>query len=376
MKILVCFLTLLFSGVAFAGGRAPDLAHDHRFCGWLYGSRNPATMNAAYDTFAAHASEMDAVHPTWFHVTGPTTIDARSVGFEDRRVMSHTTPGGARTKLVPTVQAEDLPDRAHAHTMLHDSALRALHVAAIVRLVTERGYDGIDLDYEHLDETLGPGETPRAERAAFSAFVAEAAVALHARGKVLTLAVPVSEGGNDEIYDYDALSAAADSVHVMGYDFHYEQGPHAGPVAPLGWIRRAISYVGSIDGGSRKGRFLLGLPNYGLVGQAEICAPSSACAALAGPGYRASTTHMDGCSMDGEQTDPGRAPNQTLSDGREIFFDDVLSLEEKVLAAEQGGLGGVAYWSMGGEPVEPGARTFFEMVRAHYPALPGGQSVR
>jgi spore germination protein YaaH len=372
-KTLVGLFTLLASGAALACDSAPDPAHDHRFCGWLYGSRNPAVMSASYDTFAAHAGEMDAVHPTWFHVTAPTTIEARSIGFEDPRVMDHTTARGARTKLVPTIQAEDLPDRAHAHTMLHDSRLRAAHVAAIVRLVTERGYDGVDLDYEHLGSTLRPGETRAAERAAFSAFVAETAKALHARGKVLTLAVPVSGGGAGEIYDYDALSLAADRVHVMGYDFHYEQGPHAGPVAPLGWIRDVVSYIGSIDGGQRKGRFLLALPNYGLVGDSEICAPSTACAGLAGPSYRTTTAHMDGCSMDDGHTDPGRAPNQTLPDGREVFFDDVLSLEEKVGVAEQGGLGGVAYWSIGGEPAGPRTRTFFEMVREHFPAAAGAQ---
>lgn len=372
MKHLACLPALMALVTALVCGHDSEAAAafsgPHRFCGWLYGSRNPAIMNASYDTFAAHAGEMDAVHPTWWHVTGPTTIEPRSIGFEDPRVMSRTTPGGGRTKLIPTIQAEDMPDRAHAHAMLHDASLRRRHIQAIVRLVTEHGYDGIDLDYEHLNQTLRPGETARGERRAFSRFITECAHALHAAGKVLTLAVPVTEGRDDETYDYDALSAAADHVHVMGYDFHYEEGPHAGPVSPLGWIRGVVDYVGSIDGGRRKERFVLGLPNYGLVGQAELCAPSRSCAALAGPGYRTSTSHMDRCSLDGHLIEPGRAPNQVLADGREVFFDDIASLEEKVTAAAHGGLGGVAYWSIGGEPDQPGSKTFFEMVRTHFPS--------
>jgi spore germination protein YaaH len=337
---------------------------EHRFCGWLYASRDPELMNQAYDTFADHAEDLDAVHPTWFHVTSLTGIEARSVGFEDPRVMDNTTGGGGRTKLVPTIQAEHRPDRDLAHTIINDPALRRRHVAAIVDLVTSHGYDGIDLDYEHLDQTLGPGQSIRSERQAFSAFVAEVAAALHAAGKTLTLAVPVADAP-EEVYDYEALSASADHVHVMGYDYHYEDGPHGGPVAPLGWIHKAVSYIASIDGGRRRDRFILGLPNYGLVGT-KACEPSLRCLEMAGDEYRTTTDHMDQCPF-GDGTDPGRAPNQTLADGQTMFFDDLTSLEEKVLAAAEGGLGGVSYWSIGGEPDRPGPRTFFEMVRRHFP---------
>lgn len=341
----------------------PDREGEHRFCGWLYGSRNPDLLNRAYGTFAAHAEDFDAVHPTWWHVTGLTTIEARSVGFEDPRVMDNTTRGGKRTKLIPTIQAEDQPDRDYAHAILNNPDLRRRHVAAIVDLVTSHGYDGIDLDYEHLSATLGPGQTVHTERQAFSTFVAEAAAALHAAGKTLSLAVPVV-GSRRGIYDYEALSAHADHIHVMGYDYHYEQGPHGGPVAPLGWIRDVVDYIGSIDGGLRRDRFILGMPNYGLVGT-TVCNPSLRCLEMAGAGYRTSTEHMDHCAMGG--ADPGRTPNATLADGQVMFFDDLASLEEKVIVAAEGGLGGVSYWSIGGEPDRPGARTFFEMVRSHFP---------
>ena len=334
---------------------------EHRFCGWLYGSRNPVTLNTAYDTFAAHAGELDAVHPTWFHVTSLTDITARSIGFEDRRVMANTTSSGKHARLIPTVQAEDLPDRVFAHRIINDPALRRRHVEALVELTVSRGYDGLDLDYEHLGQTLEPGQTTRTERAAFSAFVTEAAEAMHAAGKELTLAVPVQGGSPDEIYDYDALSAAADHVHIMGYDYHYEGGPHPGPVAPLGWIREVVAHAASIDGGSRKERFVLSVPNYGLRGSV-VCNPTLDCLAQAGEGYRTTTPHMKH-----EGVDPGRSPNQTLADGVELYFDDITSLEEKVEAAAQGGLGGVGYWAIGGEPDRPGDRTFFEMVRSHFP---------
>ncbi len=53
-----------------------------------------------------------------------------------------------------------------------------------------------------------------------------------------------------------------------------------------------------------------------------------------------------------------------------MFFEDLGSLEERVEAAQRGGLGGITYWAMGGEPEAPGPggpRTFFQMVRSHFP---------
>jgi spore germination protein YaaH len=341
--------------------------HDHRFCGWIYPSRNQAARDRAYDTFAAHAADFSAVHPVWWHVASPTRIEEHAAGADDPRVLENTTARGKKTRLVPTIEATDRPDLEYVHAIINDPALRHAHVAAIVEIVERNGYDGIDLDYEHLSTALGKGQTLATERAAFNAFVAEAAAALHAHGKELTLALPVV-GSARGVYDYEALSAHADHIHVMGYDYHYEGGPHLGPVAPLGWIEDAVHYIRTLDGGRRTSRFILGVPNYGLRGdRSELCSPTTACLALVGGHYRPTTDHMSHCGLE-DHVDPGRAPNGVTAQGERVYFDDLASLEEKVEAAEKGQLGGIAYWSIGGEPEVPGRETFFHMVRRHFPA--------
>jgi len=231
--------------------------------------------------------------------------------------------------------------------------------------VMSNGYDGIDIDYEHLTSALGPKETVEAERAAFSTFITELSRELHARGKELSLAVPVVTEPEGGAFDYDALSAAADQVHVMSYDFHWHGGPHPGPVAPLAWVKQAVSYIGSIEGGARRSKFILGLPNYGLLGRESVdsCEPSSKCLELVGEGYETSSDHMSECSIEGgEHLASGRTPNRVLANGDHVFFEDLSSLEEKVIAAKEGMLGGVTYWSIGGEPEGDG---FFRMIERH-----------
>lgn len=362
-------------------------AAPHRFCGWIYSTfPSPADAELAYDTFAAHASELNAVHPHWWRVDSPTTFANHAEGhpepyrgFHDPRVLSHTTPGGGTTRLMPMIGASTLPDYLHVHRMINDPELRRRHVRALVSLVTDNGYDGLDLDYEHLDplyleHDYSPGQDGLTERAAFTAFVAEAARALHAIGKTLSLAVPVRIDPPNPVFDYEALGRAADTLHVMAYDFHYDGGPHAGPVSPLGWVEAGIADIVSIDGGRLASKVVLGLPNYGMRGPEEgggvathDCAPSSACLTLASGTYQTETDHMSHCDQSKQRYRPGRSPNKALSSGEHLFFEDLASLEEKVAAAAHAGLGGITSWGIGGEPVGPSGRTYFQMVREYYP---------
>jgi spore germination protein YaaH len=88
--------------------------------------------------------------------------------------------GGTKTLIIPTITADDGDQPTWTSTIINDATLRAQHEAAIVNLVLSKHYDGIDLDYEHLQTT---------DRAAFSTFAAELSALLHAQGKTLSFAV-------------------------------------------------------------------------------------------------------------------------------------------------------------------------------------------
>jgi spore germination protein YaaH len=334
----------------------------HRFCGWLQATGwVPVEQDPNYLDFVAHAAEFDAVHPTWYSLASTTTF-APSYGEGSSLVLANTTAGGKRTLLIPTIAAADGSQPAWASQMVNDAGLRAQHEAAIVNLVLTKGYDGIDLDYEHLQDSDKPG---------FSTFAQELGALLHAQGKTLSFAVGGLMSNNYSHWDYDALSAAADQLHVMGYDFHY-LGSHSGPVTPLGWIQLVLAYIDTVGGGTRAGKFILGLPNYGLAaspgGNTSWYGSSMDSINLVGGNYATTTTHMASCSYtNGVSMASGRAPNGTSSAGQIVYFDDIASHEEKVAAAQAAGLGGITYWTIGGEPDRPGTRSWFDMVRSYFP---------
>jgi spore germination protein YaaH len=333
----------------------------HHFCGWLQATGYVALeQDPGYLAFVAHAADYDAVHPMWYYLSSSTTFKA-AYGEGSSMVLMNTTAGGKRTLLIPTIAAADGSQPQWASTMLHDATLEAQHIAAIMNLVTTKGYDGIDLDYEHLSST---------DRDAFSAFAETLAAQLHAKGKTLSFAVNGMTTHTYAQLDYDRLSAAADQLHVMGYDFHY-LGSHPGPVTPLGWIQQVAANIKTVAGGARTGKFILGLPNYGLAGSdsgtTTWFGSSMDCINLVGGVYDTTTTHMSVCPLtNGTSMAAGRAPNAMSSKGH-LYFDDLLSLEEKVQVAKNAGLGGITYWTIGGEPDRPGTRTFWQMIRAYYP---------
>ena len=139
--------------------------------------------------------------------------------------------------------------------ILHDPALRHQHVAAIVALVQRNHYAGIDIDYEELRA---------GDQQAFTQFITELAAALHARGKVLSVAVfpRTSSAGSSQstaAQNYAAIGKIADQVRIMGYNYHWANSS-PGAVAPIGWVRSVLKYATSQIPASK---VVLGIPLFG-----------------------------------------------------------------------------------------------------------------
>lgn len=93
--------------------------------------------------------------------------------------------------------------------LLADSGMQDAHIANIVQLCEEQGFDGVEIGYR--------GVSPE-ERDAYSSFIGALADALHAEGLQLSVAVdrptPTDGGWDTGGYDWAALGAAADAVKV------------------------------------------------------------------------------------------------------------------------------------------------------------------
>lgn len=132
-----------------------------------------------------------------------------------------------------------------------------------------KDYDGIDLDYEHLDPSL---------KSDYSKFLREVSTALHGIGKKLSISVdnyPTSTWKTPEgdFYDPKVIGETCDLIRVMCYDFYWAPGwtwkgrktknhplpSGIGPTSSYRWARNGMRFW--LSQVPRK-KLVMGLPAY------------------------------------------------------------------------------------------------------------------
>jgi spore germination protein YaaH len=221
-----------------------------------------------------------------------------------------------------------------AAAMLANAASRETHAAAITQLVIANAYDGIDIDYERV---------PTSARANFSAFVATLASKLHAANKKLSITVYAKTSDRENwdgpgSQDWAAIGAAADSVKIMAYDYHWSTSA-PGAIAPLTWLDQVTSYAEQTIAGPK---IMIGLPWYGYDWPASGAASSASFASAQQTALNNNATI---------QHDPSSGEPFFSYAGRTVYFQDAAGYTAKVdlLKQKHPGIGGFAHWSAGVE---------------------------
>ncbi len=240
-------------------------------------------------------------------------------------------------RIVPTVTnlRDGDWDPEVVQTVLHDPAAMDTHVDALVELAVTNGYDGIDIDYEHLRAR---------DREVYSEFLTKLGTALHAAGKRLTTAVhpKTTEAGDDErnvAQDYRAIGAAVDQVRVMTYDYSWETSP-PGPVAPADWVEDVISWTVTRIPAEKVilGIVLLG---YDWGDGPGVTVDYEQASALAQSHGVTMQRFGDGSPWFGYRDSSGVQ--------HEVWYEDARSIRTKLELVDEYRLGGAFFWRLGGE---------------------------
>lgn len=284
----------------------------------------------AMTSFSENADLYGSASPFWYLFTSTGTV-SRYSGAEDESVLSTLRNAGVR--VIPTITNDFDPVRVS--TMLASSSARAAHVEALGDLVQAKGYDGIDVDYEALHA---------ADRDRFSLFLSELSSALHAAGKVLTVAVhpKTSDTGTwngPQAQDYAAIGAVADRVRVMAYDYSWSTSP-AGPISPLSWVKDVAAYsVSRIP--AAKIELGMNLYGYDWVGSR-------------GEGVTFDTTQARRTSFGATRMWDATTAEPSFSyvsggTTHVVHYADAQSVAARLAVVDSYGLGGAAFWRLGGE---------------------------
>jgi spore germination protein len=189
------------------------------------------------------------IMPFWYTIeaNGDVILHPQGGDYEDMAFVAELQSKGIR--VIPTISNDPKPeggfDAQVVSDILGSSVNTQRHIASIVGLVRDKGYDGVTIDYENMHA---------ADKDAFSRFMKDLSVALHAldtptRQMVLATALhaKTSEPGTwngPQAHDYAAVGQAADMVQIMTLDEHVGEDP-PGPVASIGWVNQVLKYAAS-----------------------------------------------------------------------------------------------------------------------------------
>ncbi|MDI3316730.1 MAG: S-layer homology domain-containing protein [Bacillota bacterium] len=221
------------------------------------------------------------------------------------------------------------------HRVLADPAAQQRLIQNILT-VASRGYSGVNIDFEYLQN---------ADRDLFTQFATTLAQRLHAQNLLLTIDLPwrdaasANSWGHD--FDYAALGKVADYLIIMTYDQHYP-GSAPGPVGSLPWMQQGLAWAVQQAPAQK---ILLGIPAY-----ADDWAPGQPTRAWYIEGARNLIAKY------GVQPIPHPDLGETQffytdSSGvrHEVWFTDNAGLAAKLGLVRQYGLAGAAIWKFGYE---------------------------
>lgn len=222
--------------------------------------------------------------------------------------------------------------------VVNDETAKAQLIEELVNQITERGFEGVDIDFEYI---LAEDRIPFAE------FVSEVRIAINALGYPVSVALApkTSDTQTGLLYegkDYALLGEAADYVLLMTYEWGYTFGP-AMAVAPLNKVREVVEYSLTKIPAEK---INLGIPNYGYDWTLPFVRGTSKAQNI-GNIEAVQIAIAQGAQIQFDAV--SQSPFFTyVQNGltHEVWFEDVRSIHAKFGLVQEYGLRGMSYWQI------------------------------
>jgi len=244
--------------------------------------------------------------------------------------------------MLTSINEEGFFSSERAELLLSNPEIQERFIDDVVRLVGERGYAGVEFDYEYIPAEYADD---------YAALIARTRDRLAPDGYVVFADLAPKESDNKQglLYsghDYRAVGDAADKVLLMTYEYGYTYGPPMA-VAPVGPVSRVVEYaVGVIP----PEKILLGEPNYGYDWTLPYVEGESKAQSLSNV-EAVELAAERGVSI--EYNEVSQAPffnyyDQTPSGPvlHEVWFSDARSVDASLRLIDRYGIDGTGVWNI------------------------------
>lgn len=224
------------------------------------------------------------------------------------------------------------------HTLLNSPQLQQRVLWQLGRVMQDKGFGGIDLDFEYI---------PAEDRYRYPEFVELVRQVLSPFGYQVSVALApkISSDQAGLLYegmDYRRLGEAADQVLLMTYEWGYAYGPPMA-VAPIHMVRRVAEYALTQIPAQK---IQLGIPNYGYDWPLPYESGVTRARTLGNvEAVRLAIEHGAGIQFDRQAQSPYFHYTQN-GIRHEVWFEDVRSYRAKFALVKELGLRGMGYWQL------------------------------
>ena len=267
------------------------------------------------------------------------TPEGTLVPMDDERLLALAEDYGVRPFLhLSTLTAAGAFSAAQAVVVLRSEALQKALAGAVLQTMLEKGYMGLDVDFEYLGRELAE---------AYAQFLSRLHELLAPYGLPLIAALAPKTSANQpgtlyEGHDYAAIASACDAVLLMTYEWGYTYGPPMA-VAPIEAVRRVVEFALTQ---MEAGKILLGFPNYAYDWTLPFTAGATRAQSI---GNEAAPLLAAQYGAEIQFDTQSQTPYFTYLDeaGRphEVWFEDARSAQAKFALLPEYGLLGLGYWN-------------------------------
>ena len=295
----------------------------------------------AFASFKQHVDLFDMVSLFWYRLEHEGDIAPYKYAVEDQYIVDFAHEHGVKVfGLIANLPEEENWNAHYVEHAIGDEESRKRHISDILDLVEEKNFDGIDIDYEFLNDD---------QTNDFTTFVNELAAALHSKGKLLRVAIHPQLAGTETRGQDIAALTGADILAIMTYDEHWESSD-PGEIASTPWIREVLQYTQSL--GIDMSRVFIGIPFYGYDWKKGINGWENADGLTYGEVVSLINMYNPSVQFNEGDTSPHFSYKDASGITHQVWFEDVRSFEERMPLVHEFGVAGVFFWRLGGEDAQ------------------------
>lgn len=331
LLLIIAAISIIFYTNRESTNGRPPLNPNHKLP--YVGAISYFSSDSGIKSFKENFRNLDYISLFWYQVNSNGSISRRD---QIKSEVENDILAFARQKNAKVlVGIENDEDAEKIDTILEDEGAREAHISEILKLLQDKSYDGVVIDYESLRQEQAEG---------FTEYMQQLSVAVRAVGGIVSISVNTETSGRVfHGIDIVEVSKVVDRLELNAYEeFGKESGP--GPIASIDWVNTTIKNV--IDQGVEPSKIILGTAH---AGHDWITSPSEE--------FFKDTSAHDALHITSDSDSKWDETTQSTffkykdTDGREhvVWLEDSRSFEAKIDLAKSYELQGVFIWYLGGE---------------------------